>query len=77
LLEYIKQNIEIIMNLKNEVLDTNRVELDRASPTCTSVGSIDSDNLIMVSIKDALVSMNEKNKKFKDDPTRQYEKMVQ
>jgi hypothetical protein len=69
LLEYIKQNIEIIMNLKNDAMESNRVELENLSATCTSVGSIDSDNLIMVSIKDALVTMNEKSKKFKGDPS--------
>jgi hypothetical protein len=69
LLEYIKQNIEIIMNLKNDAMESNRVELEHGSVTCTSVGSIDSDNLIMVSIKDALVTMNEKSKKFKGDPS--------
>lgn len=69
LLEYIKQNIEIIMNLKSDAMESNRNELERGSVTCTSIGSIDSDNLIMVSIKDALVTMNEKSKKGKSDPS--------
>lgn len=57
------------MNLKNDAMESSRVELENLSATCTSIGSIDSDNLIMVSIKDALVTMNKKSKMFKGDPS--------
>lgn len=64
------------MNLKNEAIESSRIK-DIGSVTGTSVGSINSDNLIMVSIKDALVVMNEKSKKYKDDPVGQFEKIAQ
>ena len=62
-----KLNIEIIMSLKNDAVDSHR-RLDIASVTCTSICSFEDDNLIMTSIKDALVEMDEKSKRYKNNP---------
>jgi len=57
-LDYIRQSIEIIMNLKSE---TNSLQgsprngpSDSMAQSVASLGSCESDNLIMVSMKDAL-----------------------
>ena len=55
------------MSLKNDAVDSHR-RLDIASVTCTSICSFEDDNLIMTSIKDALVEMDEKSKRYKNNP---------
>ena len=45
--------------------------------TVTSVGSVDSQNLIMQSIKEALIAMNEKDTRMKGTTTNPYERMIQ
>ncbi len=45
--------------------------------TVTSVGSVESQNLIMQSMRDALITMNEKAKRMKANGVNQFEKMCQ
>ena len=90
LLDYIKQSVEIIMGLKqeeaaNETAESrSQIANDEAKEeglngnlTVTSVGSVESSNLIMQSMRDAIISMNEKVKRIKSSGTNQYEKMIQ
>ncbi len=77
LLDYIRQSVEIIMGLKSDEAafelaeEKNRFALDpkdgnlNDNLTVTSVGSVESTNLIMQSMRDALISMNEKAKRMK------------
>lgn len=78
MLDYIRQSIEIIMNLKTEETPRGGNGPDEAlSMTCTSVGSVGSDNLIMVSMKDAVVAMNEKARRHKGEQHYHYERQLQ
>ena len=45
-------------------------------PTVTSVCSVESNNLIMQSMKEALIAMNEKSKRQKGSSTGHYERMI-
>jgi hypothetical protein len=77
LLDYIKQSVEIIMGLKseeaaNETAESrNKQTRDQLEAglndnlTVTSVGSVESTNLIMQSMRDALITMNEKARRMK------------
>jgi hypothetical protein len=72
IIAYIAQSIDIIINMKNEELESNALEGQAQSsarlhgepiPTVTSIGSVESNNLIMQSMREALKSMNEKAKR--------------
>ena len=89
MLDYIKQSVEIIMGLKSEEA-ANETAGSRNHPprgstesgrndnlTVTSVGSVESSNLIMQSMRDALITMNEKAKRMKANGINQFEKMCQ
>ena len=81
MLDYIKQSVEIIMGLKqeeaaietaesgNRVSDDKKDEAYNGNLTVTSVGSVESNNLIMQSMRDAIISMNEKVKRLKASGT--------
>lgn len=81
IIAYIAQSIDIIINMKNDELEPeNQKPLSNAGdpiPTVTSIGSVESNNLIMQSMKEALKGMNEKAKRYKENGTNQYERIIQ
>jgi hypothetical protein len=67
----------------NETVESrNRQPRDQAEAdqnenlTVTSVGSVESTNLIMQSMRDALITMNEKARRMKANGVNQFEKML-
>ena len=80
IIAYIAQSIDIIINMKNDELEPEKLQLSNAGdpiPTVTSIGSVQSNNLIMQSMKEALKGMNEKAKRYKENGTNQYERIIQ
>lgn len=98
ILEYIRSSIEIIMNLKIDDLEKNEgkkkekeeesdVNMSRAAETSISGISVESQNLIQQSMKEALLHMIESNEKLdrkaiqkyasSGEPPRVYEKIIQ
>ena len=98
ILEYIRSSIEIIMNLKIDDLEKNEgkkrekeedsdANMSRAAETSISGLSIESQNLIQQSMKEALLHMIESNEKLdrkaiqkyasNGEPPRVYEKIIQ
>lgn len=77
---YIAQSIDIIINMKNEELESGPSEEPLASgeplPSVTSLGSVESQNLIMQSMKEALKAMNEKALRQKNSSTGQLERQL-
>jgi hypothetical protein len=71
-LDYIRQSVEIIMNLNSEKTShvnspSNGGPVDSARQSMFSPGSCKSENLIMASMKDALKAMYQKAQRHKGD----------
>lgn len=76
IVQYIAQSIDIIINMKGGD-ETPRSTTSHPLLSCSSLGSVGSQNLIMQSMKEAVYALNEKNQRYKEQGTNPYEKMVQ
>lgn len=89
ILEYIRSSIEIIMSLKIDDLERNDkkgVQQSEAqseisgNETCVSKITVESQNLIQQSMKEALIHMvknGDKNKSKLKEPPKEYERIIQ
>jgi predicted transcriptional regulator len=75
--QYIAQSIDIIINMKEGEQTPRSSTSNLPLLSCTSLGSVSSQNLIMQSMKEAVHALNEKNQRYKEQGTNPYEKMVQ